>query len=232
MLILEGTEPTARIDLRLAAILSCVAGVLNAVGFERAGLFSSNMTGNVSGLSDSLALGDLPLAASFLLLLVSFVLGAFLAGFGISVGRRRRWCWIYALKILLEALLLIGLAFCEGIFSSNRGLICVLSLALGWQNAVSTGISSARVRTTHVSGMATALGLALGSLGAGDDGAPRHRDSVALYTTIILAFLAGGVFGTLVYLSAGVLVFLVCGLPLAVLASAELLRATRSRSTP
>ena len=65
MLVREGADRTRLIDLRLAALLSAVAGGLNATGFEVAGLFSANMTGNVSALADQLGSGRVGLALLF-----------------------------------------------------------------------------------------------------------------------------------------------------------------------
>lgn len=59
MLIREGTDRTVAIDLKLAASLALIAGALNAAGFQAAGFFSANMTGNVSSLSDYLGLANL-----------------------------------------------------------------------------------------------------------------------------------------------------------------------------
>lgn len=57
MLIRVGSERSETIDLFLAAVLSTVAGALNAVGFLIAGSFTANMTGNVSAFADELAGG-------------------------------------------------------------------------------------------------------------------------------------------------------------------------------
>jgi uncharacterized membrane protein YoaK (UPF0700 family) len=62
MLIREGNERTIAIDVKLATSLAAVAGSLNTAGFQAAGFFSANMTGNVSSLSDYLGTGQFALA--------------------------------------------------------------------------------------------------------------------------------------------------------------------------
>ncbi|MGI4764780.1 MAG: DUF1275 family protein, partial [Janthinobacterium lividum] len=52
MLIREGQARSFPIDLRLACLLSLVAGGLNSAGFYAVGFFSANMTGNVSTMAD------------------------------------------------------------------------------------------------------------------------------------------------------------------------------------
>ncbi|MBY6002928.1 DUF1275 domain-containing protein [Salipiger bermudensis] len=231
MLIREGKERNQTIDLRLAGLLSMVAGALNAAGFEIAGLFSANMTGNLSGMADSLAKGGWGGALLLGLIVVVFILGALLAGLIIEVGRRRRIRMIYALAILCEAAILVvvggagllGLAREEG-----AAFICVLAFSLGIQNAVTTRISRARVRTTHVSGMATDIGLSLAGLWLRSEEAPRYRGLLALHCTTILAFLVGGILGVLAHRFFGPVTFLFCGLLLALVALPEIWRGARS----
>jgi uncharacterized membrane protein YoaK (UPF0700 family) len=91
--------------------------------------------------------------------------------------------------------------------SGVRNPLVVLGLAylMGLQNAVVTRISEARVRTTHVSGMATDIGIEIGLLIdsvfrrvlAPETAAVRAR--LRLHMETILAFLAGGVLGVVLY---------------------------------
>ena len=225
MLIREGNERNQSIDLRLAGLLSLVAGALNAAGFELAGLFSANMTGNISAMADNLAKGGWGAALLFGLIVVVFILGALLAGLLIEAGRQRGRRRIYAAVVAMEAVILIltGLAALAGLIGRVE-VICMLAGALGMQNAVSTRISRARVRTTHVSGMATDIGLSLAGLWMRSDESVRYRGLLALHCTTISAFLGGGVLGVALHRLAGPVTFLCCGLLLALIALPELLR--------
>ncbi len=97
-------------DSRLAWSLAAIAGALNTAGFDAAGVYSSNMTGNVSALATNLGLADLAVAGAYLTLVLSFIAGAAVSALLINAGRRRRLAGIYAFSILAEALLLISLA--------------------------------------------------------------------------------------------------------------------------
>ncbi|MFC3614552.1 YoaK family protein [Lutimaribacter marinistellae] len=230
MLILEGDARSAAIDLRLAALLSAVAGALNATGFEEAGLFSANMTGNVSALADSLALRHWGVAALFISVVAVFVTGATVAGVAIEHGRKRQFRGVYAAMILTEALFLVtlGIGGMGGwTLSAGMPLIFMLSVTLGWQNAVTTRISAARVRTTHVSGMATDMGLALAGLWVREERGTFHRGQIILHSVTIGSFLLGGVAGAICHLRLGAGVFLACGLPLGCVSMLEFLRARR-----
>jgi uncharacterized membrane protein YoaK (UPF0700 family) len=225
MLFREGEARTQSIDLRLAALLSSLAGALNATGFEEVGLFSANMTGNVSALADHLAGGLIGPAMHFLAVVAVFILGAGLAGACIQLGQRYGLRGIYAYLILVEGAALGALAIAAitgGALASGLPLIFGLSFILGWQNAVTTRISSARVRTTHVSGMATDLGLGLSALLFQPGRRAAARAQISLHGVTILSFLFGGFAGAILHHGYAPGPFLVGSVALTLLAISEL----------
>jgi uncharacterized membrane protein YoaK (UPF0700 family) len=223
-------------DRRLAWSLAGIAGALNTAGFYAMGVFSSNMTGNVAVLADHLALADFTVAAAYLALVATFVAGAAVSALLINAGRRRHVTGIYAFSILAEAVLLTGLA-CADLWLTGTGrgslLAYGLSFLMGLQNAVVTRISNARVRTTHVTGMVTDIGIELGNLL--DLAWRRRRDGEAvdynaeklrLHGVTVLSFLFGGVLGVLAYRAWGPYCLFGAALLLLLLASSGLI--TRS----
>lgn len=212
MLITEGAARSLAVDRRLACLMALVAGGLNSAGFYAVGFFSANMTGNVSTLADHVALGDLLAGAFSLAIVASFVLGAALSAFVTSTGKRRGVVRIYALAILAEAGLLALLGWADLRLQApvrSPVLVFGLSFLMGMQNAIVTRISEARVRTTHVSGMATDVGIGLGCLaelalrGGPDEAARPYRDKLKLHGATILSFCTGGVFGVFAYRAVG-----------------------------
>ncbi|MGZ9811180.1 YoaK family protein [Pseudoroseicyclus sp. H15] len=226
MLIHVGGERTVAIDLRLAIWLALAAGAINAAGFRSLGYFSANMTGNVSTISDMLALGNWRSALLFAALLVAFVLGAFVSTLLIEAGRQRQIHGIYAFSIVLEALLLLGLALLDLSLPpefADWTMLLGLSLLMGLQNAATTHISDARVRSTHVSGVATDIGIELAMLtGRGDKA--RVGPRLKLHGATLAAFLLGGIAGVWGYEQAGPLVFVAVSALLAGLAVPQLAR--------
>jgi uncharacterized membrane protein YoaK (UPF0700 family) len=170
-----------------------------------------------------MALGDWPMAGLFALFIATFILGAMVSGLLIQWGGARGSRAKYAYGIVLEGtvVLLLGGAHLLGVLHPY-GLILGLSFAMGIQNAATTRISNARVRTTHVSGMATDIGLGLaGLLGAGT----RDAEATArlkLYGGAMAAFIFGGILGVAAYLATGGLLFVGMGL---VLLTVALMRA-------
>ena len=207
MLIKEGADRSLAVDMKLAAVLSLVAGSVNSAGFHALGFFSANMTGNASMLSDLLAVGHFWTALGFFGILVAFIAGSFTAASLIGIGRRRASRAIYAYVISMEAvaLCLLGLlALVTGMKIAGPFLVPGLSFLMGLQNAATTRISNARVRTTHISGIATDIGIELAAIADRSQG-DRHsvRAILRLHGLTIAAFIAGGLAGVLLYEALG-----------------------------
>jgi len=238
MLIQQGSGRSEAIDLRLACTLAGVAGSLNAAAFYAVGFFSANMTGNVSTLSVDAATGHWQKGLFYLTILLAFVTGAGISTTIINAGQRRDMSRIYALTVLLEAVLLIILGGADLWLSGQWRVPTVvlgLSFIMGLQNAVVTRISDARVRTTHVSGMATDIGIELAMLidavrhPTQSNDSPLFRSRLRLHLATILSFLCGGIAGVIIYRAVGgYLMWLAAGL-LAVIAGAAWLRLRQPR---
>lgn len=219
MLISEGDARTRQIDERLAWTFAANAGALNAAGFYAFGFYSSNMTGNVSALADHIGIGELRVALQALALVATFVLGAMVATLLISAGRERKLNGIYAYSVLAEAVSLAALGgIAPWLPADSRSVMLSLGLSflLGLQNATVTQITNARVRTTHVTGMVTDIGIGLANV------LERHpaldRAKLRLHLVTVVAFLAGGILGALLYRWLGAALLFVAACLLAVLA--------------
>lgn len=208
MLVREGTERNAVIDRHLGCSLAAIAGAVNAAGFLAVGYYSANMTGNVSAFASGLHEGRMGTVLSCCGLILSFVTGAVLSTFLVNAGRRRCVPSIYARSILLEACLLGLLGTVDLLVSDPvRGpmLAYGLSFLVGLQNATVTRISGARVRTTHMTGMLTDVGLELADwldaffhpVDPVQRAATRER--LALHAAIVLSFTLGGIAGAFLY---------------------------------
>ncbi|APO78581.1 hypothetical protein AM571_PC00844 (plasmid) [Rhizobium etli 8C-3] len=238
MLIRQGHERNEQIDRKLASCLAAIAGALNAAAFYAVGFFSANMTGNISIFSDHIAVGAWISALFYLAIIVTFILGAAVSTLLINAGRRRNINAIYAYSILTEGILLAILGCADlWLLGEWRAPVLVIGLAflMGLQNAVVTRISNARVRTTHISGMATDVGIELGMMfdilrGRERPSEAQHdRAKLLLHVQTILAFLFGGILGVLVYRSAGGLLLIATAALLLAIAMAGIFRVRQQR---
>ena len=177
-----------------AVALACVAGMVNVIGylgFEHQAV--SHLTGTTSLLGAALAQGDLRAIVHLWGMLIAFCVGAMLSGLVIQdqtlkLGRR------YGVALALgAALLLLSIP----LFKQQQIWGALLAaMACGLQNAMVTTYSGAAVRTTHLSGMFTDLGIGLGHLLRG---MPLPMRRLTLSGLIISGFLGGGVLGAWFY---------------------------------
>ena len=177
-----------------AAVLAGVAGIVNVVGylgFEHQAI--THLTGTTSLLGAALAQGESRTAMQLAAMIAAFVGGAMLSGLLIQdsvlrLGRR------YGLALAIEAVLL---ACAVPLFEHGSFVGPVLAaVAIGLQNAMATTYSGAVVRTSHVSGMFTDLGIMLGHALRG---LPVAKRRLWLCLVIVASFLAGGVVGALLF---------------------------------
>ncbi len=177
-----------------AAALAGIAGMINAVGFlSVAHQGVTHLTGTTTLLGLALGEGRLREAGYFLALIAAFVVGATFSGLiirerSLVLGRR------YGLALIVEALLLaaaVPLLRAQNVWGDY-----LASTACGLQNAMMSTYSGFAVRTTHVSGMFTDIGIALGAMLRG---LPTDRLKLKLWSILIGAFAAGGAGGVLAF---------------------------------
>jgi uncharacterized membrane protein YoaK (UPF0700 family) len=176
--------------------LAFIAGIVNVVGllgFEHQAI--THLTGNTSMLAAALASSDVAATLHFTALIGAFFVGCCLSGFIIQDSTlqlgRRYGAALFLVSILLFAsvpLLRHNSAF--GMYAA--------ACACGLQNAMVSTYSGAVVRTTHLSGMFTDLGIFLGHFLRG---LPVDIRRISLCATVISGFLCGGLVGTIAFRS-------------------------------
>ena len=206
---LTAVERTPQANRHLAYFLAFVAGAVNAGGFLAVQQYTSHMSGILSSMADHLALGGIAFFLQGLAALLFFVLGAATSAVLINFGRRSRLASEYALPLLLEA----GLLLCFGLLGGNieqfrwlavPATVMLLCFIMGLQNAIITKISRAEIRTTHVTGMVTDIGIELGKLfywnlapaeAVGLPPVRADRAKLRVLITLVSLFFVGGVAG-------------------------------------
>nr|WP_297357253.1 YoaK family protein [uncultured Caldimonas sp.] len=228
---LTGRDRTRTANRQLGCALAFVAGGINAGGFLAVHRYTSHMTGVVSSIADDIALGEVTLALSGALLVAAFMLGAANTAVLINWARRRRMHSEYALSLMLEAMLLLVFGLLGANLAGHTELlvpatVLLLCFVMGLQNAVVTKISQAEIRTTHVTGLVTDLGIELGRLvywNRTHEGNERHyvranRDKLRLHALVLAMFLLGGVVGASAFKTFGFLAAVPFALLLTVMA--------------
>jgi len=210
----------------LGLLLAFIAGAINAGGFLVVHMYTSHMSGFASQFADSAALGNTTLLLNALGAVLAFTCGAAVCAVLVNWARQHRLRSIYALPLLLEASLLFPFGLMGAMtltWSTPFAVpltVLLLSFIMGLQNAVGSKISGGGIRTTHMTGNITDLGMELGKLlywnRQGNAAVPpvqHDRERFSRAAGLILMFVIGGVVGALGFSYVG----FVCIVPLAAL---------------
>jgi uncharacterized membrane protein YoaK (UPF0700 family) len=228
---LTGSQRSAEGDRHLGLLLAFVAGAINAGGFLAVRQYTSHMTGIVSAMADHMALGLYSLVLPGVGALLSFLAGAACSAIMVNYARQRHMHGEYAMPLLLEATLLLGFGVLGARLADIGGFfvplaVMLLCFIMGLQNALITKLSKAEIRTTHITGIVTDIGIELGKMAYwnGPAVSGRHRvrankDRLRILVSLALAFFVGGVAGALGFKHVGYLSTLPLALILVALAS-------------
>jgi uncharacterized membrane protein YoaK (UPF0700 family) len=213
----EGSSRSDSQNRWLAGYLASVGGFSNSAGFVLIGTFTSHVTGNVGRLANDAARGQVGAAVAAASLVTAFFLGAFLVSVVLESGWFGHVSRAYAVALGIEAALLLAFTIIAGqtevthprALDAEAALLCA---AMGLQNGLVTRLSGAVVRTTHLTGVVTDLGIeaarwfrysrkALGRvasfplvLGPNEPERPAVR-KIHLLTTIASSFVGGALVG-------------------------------------
>ena len=171
-------------------VLALVAGLVNSIGllgFKHQSV--SHLSGTATLLGTGLINSNFSDTLHLALILLSFLAGSVISGYflnggSLKLGRN------YSGLLSLEALFLFAAVY----FLSNDSINghYLASAACGLQNALATTYSGAVVRTTHVTGIFTDIGIMLGSKLRGE---AFDKRKLLLFLLIIGGFILGGIFG-------------------------------------
>lgn len=149
----EGADRSDRLNRMVAGYLAFIGGFVNSCGVVLLGMFTSHVTGNIGRGALELASIRVTAALAPAAMVLSFYLGALSAHlvldsvrFGRPVSHR------YGSALFIEASLIAAFAF-------GNAPALLLCAAMGLQNSLVTRLSGAIVRTTHLTGVITDLGI-------------------------------------------------------------------------
>lgn len=216
----RGSKRTYRHNLRLAALLSLVAGIVNVAGLLAVHRLTTNVTGHFAFFAEELSQENFRQGMVFLFFLLAFLAGAFSSNFLVEIMIRRYPRYMHALPIGLEMLLLgtVALLQDETFLRHPDVIASTLLFAMGLQNALVTYLSDNVVRTTHLTGLFTDLGIELSQMFfyKKDSAKRKLKASIRLRIIIIGGFFVGGATGGVFFFLMGQRVFLIAVLLLVI----------------
>lgn len=177
-----------------AFVLALIAGCINGIGLLG---YEHQAVSHLSGTLTSLGTASIQFAPNAMLHL-SGIMGSFFIGAGISgfVLHSHEFDLDenYSFLLLFESALLC-IAIYPMVNAAYWGLY-IAAMACGLQNGMVTRYSSAVIRTTHITGIMTDLGLMFGAYWRGE---PLNCRKIRLFLMIIVGFFIGGMISALVF---------------------------------
>jgi len=170
-------------------------------GYLQIKQLTTNVTGHFALFIYDLAHLDFWKGTVYFLYIFCFLLGSFVSSsiFELKKGSKNK----FIIPTILESVLLIMVASTNifSLFSSIEFIACSLLFAMGIQNSFVTKISNAVVRTTHLIGLFTDLGIDLSYLifNKKNNLTEKVKENIKLRFAIITSFFGGGLIGGYLY---------------------------------
>jgi len=214
----QGTKRTYAHNVKLASLLGITAGFVNAAGFLGFAVLTTNVTGHAALFAERIAFQDWATARVVALWMFLFLAGAFVSSLIVSrIGRNQQYS--YVIPILIETAILLTVALLghryDGSLVDKELFAGSLLFAMGLQNALVSLVSGSVVRTTHLTGTFTDLGIELAqALQKKTEERPLLMSRIKLRIAIIFFFMCGAVAGAYLFHAKRFYAFLV---PVAIL---------------
>lgn len=190
-------------NIGIASLLSFVAGIVNVVGFLSVQKLTTNVTGHFAFMVEEAFSFHFHQSLFYFIYIFSFLFGAFFSNFIIEISQKVTDKNIFIIPVLIEVLLLTTIALLNfNYIVENPNLIaCSLLFAMGLQNSLVTTISNSVLRTTHLTGLFTDLGIEISQLFFYKTNEQRTKlfSSIKLRITIITTFFIGGILAGLFF---------------------------------
>lgn len=191
-------------NLHAAWLLSFVAGFVNVTGLFLFRKLTTHVTGHFAFLVDEAFRLEWTNAAFIVAYILTFLFGAFTANSLISWHKFKQDKQPYLSSLLLEMSLLLLMAIFGKQLSAlgyNNLMVMTLLFSMGLQNALITKVSQAAVRTTHLTGLFTDLGIEISQLLFPQTASYRQQlvQTIQLRVVIVFFFLLGGLIAGLAH---------------------------------
>src|SRR4029079_10517504 len=145
----RGKSRTLIHNLKLASLLSFVAGIVNVSGLFAVQRLTTNVTGHFAFFADEMVKKNIGQGIVYLLYILAFLAGAFFSNLLVEIVSRKSERFMNTIPVVIEIAILtvIGLSNAQSIIQNPNKVACFLLFAMGLQNALVTSLSNSVVRT-------------------------------------------------------------------------------------
>lgn len=196
----RGVKRTFKHNLSLAILLSFTAGFVNVCSFYAIAVLTTNVTGHVANVAWLLVENDYELAKMVGIWIALFFSGCFVSSSLINYFTLTNQKFSNTIPIILEAGILVYVYFYGEVYKSSLHRVDIIAgslmFAMGMQNSIVSVVSGSKVRTSHLTGMFTDLGIELSQLFyVTDQERPILNRKIILHGTIVIFYFIGGITG-------------------------------------
>ena len=192
-------------NIRLGTLTAFTAGTINIASLLIFLSFTSNITGHYAILAAEISKGNwtqVGVVAGWIFL---FFFGGFLSNFIVLSFNHKSKYFAHAMPIVLEIICLLtvgiyGQFFYKKTLEETEALVALMLFATGLQNGLTASISNFSVKTTHLTGTTTDLGILFSMfIKKKFRKNAELRGRAKLLMSIMAAYIFGAVFSGLTY---------------------------------
>ena len=210
-------------NIKLGVITAFSGGMVNVAAFMIFLSFSSNVTGYYAIFATELVRGNFYQVLVVIGWIMLFLLGGFVSNLIVIHFNKNNKHLAHATPIVLEiiCLLVIGIYgqfFYKETLAETEVLLSLMLFAMGLQNGLTASISNFAVKTTHLTGATTDLGILLSMLTKKELRENQEtKDRARLILSIIVSYMTGAIIAGLIYKSVQFSLFYIVSLFLVVI---------------
>jgi uncharacterized membrane protein YoaK (UPF0700 family) len=195
---------TLKENIRLGVLTAFSAGMVNVASLLVFFAFTSNVTGHYAILAAEIAKGNLYQVAVVFAWIFLFFFGSFVSNYIVINFNQRNAYLAHATPILIEIACLFAVGFYGQMFyqetlTETEILLALMLFAMGLQNGLTASISNFAIKTTHLTGTTTDLGILFSMLTKEQYRTPELIGRFKLLLSIAGAYLFGAIFAGVSY---------------------------------
>jgi uncharacterized membrane protein YoaK (UPF0700 family) len=192
-------------NIKLGTLTAFTAGTINIASLLIFLSFTSNVTGHYAIFAAEISKGNWSQVAVVGMWIFLFFFGGFVSNFIVINFNKRSKYFAHAMPLVLEiaCLLFVGIYgqfYYRKTLEETEYLVALMLFATGLQNGLTASISNFSVKTTHLTGTTTDLGILFSMFTKKEF--RKNGELVArakLLMSIMLAYVVGAVFSGLTY---------------------------------
>ncbi|MEH0154440.1 YoaK family protein [Limibacter armeniacum] len=203
-------------NIKLGSLTAFSAGMVNVISVIAFFAFTSNVTGHYAILAQEIAKGNWYQAAIVFVWISLFFLGNFASNLMIIHNNKQEDRYkAHALPLAVEILCLLGVGLYMQFYYSEtlqetETLVAILLFAMGLQNGLTASISNSAVKTTHLTGLTTDLGILFSMFTKKEFRSDKALlDKARLLLCIMVSYMTGGIISGVIYYELNSMAFFV-----------------------